>query len=823
MEARGFDEEALATPRSPRISRPRMVPRRSATGYNMGRISGTFEVYPGDEGSTEPARESTPRTSFTARRSSGSLGLLPAQRCTGWQGAALTAITALTLVIMVLLVFNTVYTLNGGKTKGWERQPGLAHMSHVVLFTSRSVPSLVLLRSLLAHSVQPARLAVHIVVPDADCCAELLLFSMRNQFGSVNLYTLGELTLELLEDGHTPTWTRTRVPKRETLVRQAEWDNDDKHGSPLNHARFYLPYMRFARGLDRLLFLDDDVVLQTDVLPALLHELQPGKALLVSCNAINFDTCSWFRMAWDTMTYAQTSYFGFKAYDVNGVKLEDVVCSDDAQKECIEPGGLELLSQTALQIGGASVNLSETKAWNFGYVVFDLRRWMLYNLTGQYDAWVVANAEEGIFSESSIGFGLGLPMLALAGRVQCFSDRVRIFEGLAVMDRFDMAMNNISLSQLDSAHVLHYTGELKPWLPDHYAEYKRPFSRFDSQLSSFRGDPPREKRLVVVISGEHSGAEFLLASLDQHDEMCAAGEGKGTIHMLRSFGRHGLAPPFPEMLADDFASDWLKPCSRQALCSWRHFARAVTAPSELPGYALQDDIRTWRSFWLESNSNLTALFDGFMRAAMGQKLEHAGAPLQLPCYCPATTKIIAFKFFSNWLLPSPLSDSALAANPWADNLHGTAGSVRAIDVFKGLGATFIVIDRSPVAAFFSLQKSRASGEWHCPTQSCLTLNTTLDVDAQACSNYAHWQQSGSQAMEAQLARSGISPALRLPFDECMHDQAQCLRTVTDTLDLAPLSDVLVHERVEPDVLLRGIVRNYDSVVESCSAALAKSV
>ena len=817
-----FDDELLPTPRSPRVSRGLMAPRRSTTGHGQGRISGTFDGQVGEECSTEPhvARESTARLSYSARRNSGTSGLLPAQRWPGWQGAAVTAIGALTLGVLVLLVFVSVHMIDSrGKTaaRGLEQQPGLTNKHHVVLFTSRPVPALVLLRSLLVHSVKPRRMAVHIVVPDAECCAELVLFALRNHFGSVNLYTLGELTLELLADGHAPTWTRKRAPRRKTVVRQAHWDHDEKHASPLNHARFYLPYMRFARGIDRLLFLDDDVVLQTDVLPALLQEMSPGKALLVSCNAINFDTCGWFRMAWNTITYAQTSYFGFKAFDVNGVKLQDVVCSDETQTECIEPGGIELLSKTALRIGGASLNLSETKAWNFGYVVFDLHRWIAYNLTGQYDAWVVANAAEGIFAESSIGFGLGLPMLALAGRVQCFTG-VRIFEGLAVMDRFDMAQNNISLSELDSAHVLHYTGELKPWLPERLIEFKRPFSRFDSQLSSFRGDAAPEKQLVIVLSGEHSGAEFLLASMEKHDRICAAGEGKGTLHMLRSFGRHGLMPPFPEMLADDFASDWLRPCSRQTLCSWRHFARAVTAPSELEGYALQSHIRAWRLFWSASGNNMTALFEGFMRATMGHRLEHAGALLQLPCYCPAATKFIAFKFFSNWLLPSPLSDDVLAANPWADNLHGAAGSARALDVFTALNARFIVIERSPVAAFFSLQKSLASGEWHCATQSCVLPNSTLEVDAQACSNYAHWHSSASQAMDAQLARSGSVPALRLNFDECMQDQAQCLRKVTDALDLTPLSDLPVHERVEPDVLLRGMVRNYDSIVESCSAA-----
>ena len=403
----------------------------------------------------EPAAEPEPRASPHAAREGGApgAGAFFRRRLT-----VSGALAVLGLSAAALFLFGVV---SGALRTGALGGPaGGAPDANVVLFTNRQVSAMVVLRSLLAHSPQPQRLAVHVVVADASCCAEVLLFALGKRFGAMTVYTLGELTLELLEDGHTPAWTaaaaQPRSAARGYTVRQADWDNDNKHATPLNHARFYLPHMRFARGLRRLLFVDDDIVLQADVVPALAHPMAAETALLVSCNAINFDTCGWFRMAWDEMTYAQTTYFGFKAFDVNGVRREDVICKTPEQKECIEPGGLELLSDTAKRLGGPmfshGLNLSAVKAWNFGFVVIDVRRWHDFGLTAQYEAWIAANAAQRIFAETSLGFGLGLPLLALAGRVECYSERVRIFEGLAVMDRFDMAENNLSLSQVTTAH-----------------------------------------------------------------------------------------------------------------------------------------------------------------------------------------------------------------------------------------------------------------------------------------------------------------------------------------------------------------------------------
>jgi hypothetical protein len=760
-----------------------------------------------------------------------------------YAAAAFSACTAAALLLASARMLNALSPggAGGGALSGPE--------SHVVLFTNRQVSSMVVLRSLMAHAAAPERLFLHVVVADAACCPEVLLFATVNKrVGGLFVYTLGELTLELLADGITPAWVSGWAPPPPAhsappryRVRQAGWDSDGKHATPLNHARFYLPHMRFARGRERILFVDDDIVVQGDVADALAHPMADSVAMLVSCNAINFDTCGWFRMAWDQISYAQTSYFGFKAYDINGRSRNDSVCASDAQRECIEPGGMELLEETAASIskayGGGAVapplNLSALKAWNFGYVVMDVRRWQRFQLTEAYEAWIRANAGAHFFAETSLGFGLGLPLLALAGRVQCYDPgRVRIFEGLAVMDRFDMGENNFSLSSVDTAHVLHYTGEHKPWMPDGYAEYRAAFTRFDARLERDDHVHLKPKRLFVLLGGEHAGAEFLMARLDAHPRVCAGGESKGTLHGLRSFARHGLQPPFPEQARSDMATDWVRPCTRQALCTWRHFARAVMRP-EHDSYSMRADMEAWRAFYARAGHNATALFERFIRSALRRPLEPEEHSLRLPCFCTAGASHLGFKFFSNWMLPSPLSGEELAARPWAHNYHddgagvgAVAGdapgaelrSARALDVFASLGATFILVERAhPSAAYVSLHKSQASGAWHCERESCLAPNATLKVDVPGCRDYVAWSKQGTAVLEAQLKRLGVAPHVHIVFEECVNDQAACLRRVTDALGVDPVPAAGQPPRRSVETL-RKLIPGYDDFVKRCSAA-----
>jgi LPS sulfotransferase NodH len=225
-----------------------------------------------------------------------------------------------------------------------------------------------------------------------------------------------------------------------------------------------------------------------------------------------------------------------------------------------------------------------------------------------------------------------------------------------------------------------------------------------------------------------------------------------------------------------------------------------------------------------------------MRAALRRPASHDEAPLRLPCFCTADATHLGFKFFSNWMLPSSLTADELATRPWAHNYHTSATgtvaaadaaadapgdalrSTRALDVFASLGATFILVERAqPSAAYVSMHKSKASGAWHCERENCLADNATLAVDAGACRDYVAWHNAGAAALGVQLRRLGVAPSVHVVFEECVNDQAACLRRVTDALGVPPLPDAAQPPRRSVETL-RKLIPGYDDFIKRCNAA-----
>lgn len=104
-----------------------------------------------------------------------------------------------------------------------------------------------MLRSIVEHCSSPHRLVFHVVSSNASAMTELRLFAaaltQRRQVPgpALLLYTLGEITAELLSDGVVPLWTLPSLADSSDpfLVRPAHWDRDGKHETAMNHLRFY--------------------------------------------------------------------------------------------------------------------------------------------------------------------------------------------------------------------------------------------------------------------------------------------------------------------------------------------------------------------------------------------------------------------------------------------------------------------------------------------------------------------------------------------------------------------------------------------------------
>lgn len=72
-----------------------------------------------------------------------------------------------------------------------------------------------------------------------------------------------------------------------TLVGALAWDRDPKHAACSNHLRFYLPEFPILRASDRILFVDDDVVIMEDAVEGLFNRAIPPHALLTANCEVN--------------------------------------------------------------------------------------------------------------------------------------------------------------------------------------------------------------------------------------------------------------------------------------------------------------------------------------------------------------------------------------------------------------------------------------------------------------------------------------------------------------------------------------------------------
>ena len=75
-----------------------------------------------------------------------------------------------------------------------------------------------------------------------------------------------------------------------TLLGAAFWDQDPKHASCANHLRFYLPEFPILAKHDRVLFVDDDVVVLQD--PGRLYRkpLRPTTVFTANCDVNLWNT-----------------------------------------------------------------------------------------------------------------------------------------------------------------------------------------------------------------------------------------------------------------------------------------------------------------------------------------------------------------------------------------------------------------------------------------------------------------------------------------------------------------------------------------------------
>ncbi|KAL9390969.1 hypothetical protein Peur_014889 [Populus x canadensis] len=296
---------------------------------------------------------------------------------------------------------------------------------HYAIFSDNVLATSVVINSTVQHAKDPQKHVFHIVT-------DKLNFAAMKMWFIVNPPAKATVQVENIDDFKWLNASYCSVLRQLESARIKEYyfkanhpsslasgaDNlkyrNPKYLSMLNHLRFYLPEV--YPKLDKILFLDDDIVVQKDLTPLWSIDLQ---------GMVNgaVETC-------------KESFHRFDKY---------LNFSNPKIYNNFDPNAC---------------------GWAFGMNMFDLKQWKRSNITGIYHHWQDLNEDRNLWKLGSLPPGL-ITFYNLTYPL----DRSWHVLGLG----YDPALNQ---TEIENAAVVHYNGNYKPWLDLAVAKYKPYWSRY---------------------------------------------------------------------------------------------------------------------------------------------------------------------------------------------------------------------------------------------------------------------------------------------------------------------------------------------------------
>lgn len=296
---------------------------------------------------------------------------------------------------------------------------------HYAIFSDNVLATSVVVNSTILHAKEPEKHVFHIVT-------DKLNFPAMKMWFLVNPPAAATIHVENVDDFTWLNSTYCPVLRQLESARMIEYyfkahqsnsltsgtDNlkyrNPKYLSMLNHLRFYLPEV--YPKLEKILFLDDDIVVQKDLTPLWSVNLQ---------GMVNgaVETC-------------KESFHRFDKY---------LNFSNPKISENFDPNAC---------------------GWAFGMNVFDLKEWRRRNITGIYHYWQERNEDRTLWKLGTLPPGL-ITFYNLTHPL----DRSWHVLGLG----YDPALNK---TEIQNGAVVHYNGNYKPWLDLAIAKYKAYWSRY---------------------------------------------------------------------------------------------------------------------------------------------------------------------------------------------------------------------------------------------------------------------------------------------------------------------------------------------------------
>ncbi|KAJ0671605.1 putative polygalacturonate 4-alpha-galacturonosyltransferase [Helianthus annuus] len=308
-----------------------------------------------------------------------------------------------------------------------ERVPTLVDNSyfHFVLASDNILAASVVATSLVYNSLRPDMVVIHIITDRKTYSPMQAWFS---------LHPLTPAVVEIKALHHFDWFAKGKVPVLEAMEKDQKArsqfrggssaivaENTEKpyviaaklqamspkYNSLMNHVRIYLPEM--FPSLNKVVFLDDDLVVQSDLSPL-----------------------------WDI--------------DMNG-KVNGAVETCRGEDKFVMSKRFKSYLNFSHPLISKNFNANEC-AWAYGMNIFDLEAWRNTNITQNYHYWL----EENLKSDLSL-WQLGtLPpgLIAFHGHVHTIDPFWHML-GLGYQE-------NTSQADAQSAAVIHFNGRAKPWL-----------------------------------------------------------------------------------------------------------------------------------------------------------------------------------------------------------------------------------------------------------------------------------------------------------------------------------------------------------------------
>ncbi|KAL4584135.1 hypothetical protein LXL04_008725 [Taraxacum kok-saghyz] len=283
---------------------------------------------------------------------------------------------------------------------------------HFCLFSDNLIAVSAVVNSTISNVDHPKLIVFHVVTNEANYGAMQAWFVINDFRGcTIEVKKIEDLTW--LNASYSPVVKKLTQPEFRAYYFEGSLDDEPKFGNPkyvslLNHLRFYIPEI-YPR-LEKVVFLDDDVIVQKDL----------------------------------------TSLFDLDLHgNVNG-----------AVETC-----LEAFHRFYKYLNFSNPVLSskfdpQACGWAFGLNVFDLVEWRNANVTGAYHFWEEQNSEGMLWKLGTLPPGL----LSFYGRTEPLDRRWHVL-GLG----YDMNVDN---RLIENAGVVHFNGNLKPWLKFGIGRYK---------------------------------------------------------------------------------------------------------------------------------------------------------------------------------------------------------------------------------------------------------------------------------------------------------------------------------------------------------------